>query len=108
MRKYLRQNRLKQLELERLFAVVQDAEVGLTGRSGRKGPVGQEGAPEKSGAKKYGSAGANAVMLDTTSETNTGAKKGGKTIDKRPDGNDQGFGSSRGSTNTSWKSGGTS
>ena len=31
VRKYLRQNHLRQLELERLFAVAQDAEVGLTG-----------------------------------------------------------------------------
>ena len=40
VRKYLRQNRLKQLELEKLFAVAQDAEVGLTGRVGRRGNMG--------------------------------------------------------------------
>ena len=54
VRKYLRQNRLRQLELERLFAVAQDAEVGLTGRSGRRGNVSQEGLPEKQGPRKPG------------------------------------------------------
>ena len=52
VRKYLRQNRLRQLELERLFAVAQDAEVGLIGRSGRRGHVSQEGLPEKQGLEE--------------------------------------------------------
>ena len=36
VRKYLRQNRLRQLELEKLFAVAQDAEVGLTEKGWKK------------------------------------------------------------------------
>ena len=34
VRKHLRQNKLHQLELEKLFAIAQDAEVGLAGRFG--------------------------------------------------------------------------
>lgn len=37
IRKYLRQNSLRQLGLEQLFAIAQDAEVGLAGRTGRRG-----------------------------------------------------------------------
>ena len=105
-RKYLRQNRVKQLELEKLFAVAQDAEVGLTGKGSKKGFTGQEGIAEKPNAKKFGTVGANAVMLGSTSETTAGAKKGSRQSDKRSDSYDRGFNSSRGSTNTSWKSGG--
>ena len=108
VRKYLRQNRVKQLELEKLFAVAQDAEVGLTGKSGKKGFAGQDGTAEKPGTKKFGVAGANAVMLDSESKTTIGTKKGSRQSDKRPDGHNQGFNSSRGSTNISWKSGRTS
>ena len=108
VRKYLRQNRLRQLELEKLFAVAQDAEVGLTGRGGRKGFSGQEVTTEKTGAKKFGAAGANTVMLDAANEATAGAKKGSRQPEKRSDGNDRGVYSNRGSTNSSWKSGGTS
>ena len=59
---------MRQLELEKLFAVAQDAEVGLTGRGGRKGFSGQEVITEKTGAKKFGAAGANTVMLDAANE----------------------------------------
>ena len=37
VRKHLCQNKLHQLELEKLFAIAQDAEVGLAGRFGRRG-----------------------------------------------------------------------
>ena len=47
-------------------------------------------------------------MLDSASETTAGTKKGSRQSDKRPDGHNWGFNSSRGSMNTSWKSGGTS
>ena len=107
VRKYLRQNRVKQLELEKLFAVVQDAEVGLTGKGSKKGFAGQDGIEEKPSAKKFGAAGANAVMLDSTNKATARVKKGSRQSDKRSDGHDRGFNSSRGSTNTSWKSGGT-
>ena len=67
---------MKQLELEKLFAVAQDAEVGLTGKGSKKGFTGQEGIAEKPNAKKFGTVGANAVMLGSTSKTTAGAKKG--------------------------------
>ena len=40
VRKHLRQNWVYQLELEKLFAIAQDAEVGLARRSGRRGGPG--------------------------------------------------------------------
>ena len=43
VRKHLRQNKLHQLDLEQLFAIAQDAEVGLAGRAGRKGAFTGEG-----------------------------------------------------------------
>ena len=82
VRKYLRQNRLRQLELERLFAVAQDVEVGLTGRSGRRGNVSQEGLLEKQGPRKPGGVSVNAVMLDATNESSGGTKKGCKQADR--------------------------
>ena len=85
VRKYLRQNQLRQLELERLFAVAQDAEVGLTGRSGRRGQVSQEGLPERQGSRKPGGVSVNAVMLDATNESSGGTKRGCKQTDRRSD-----------------------
>ena len=37
VRKYLRQNHVRQLLLEQLFAIAQDAEVGLAGQGSRRG-----------------------------------------------------------------------
>ena len=64
VREYLRQNRVRQLELEKLFAVAQDAEVGLTGRAGRRGHLSQDRMTEKTGHKKQGGVMANSVLLD--------------------------------------------
>ena len=107
VRKYLRQNRLRQLELERLFAVAQDAEVGLTGRSGRRGNVSQEGLPEKQGPRKPGGVSVNAVMLDATNENSGGTKKGCKQADRCSDVSEKSSANTRGSTNSSWKSSGS-
>ena len=107
VRKYLRQNRVKQLELEKLFAVAQDAEVGLTGRGGRKGNTGQEGAQDRLGANKAGVAGINSVLLDTRNADTTNAKDGNRDPEKRNNNNDRNSARSRGSTTSSWGSGGT-
>ena len=56
--------------------MAQDAEVGLTGRGGRKGFSGQEVTTEKTGAKKFGAAGANAVMLDASKRSHRKSKEG--------------------------------
>ena len=106
VRKYLRQNRLRQLELEKLFAVAQDAEVGISGRFRRRGHVGQDGSAfGKPGAKKEGSASANTVMLDVGN--GDASRKGGRSTEKRVDGAGGGHTGSKCSTTSSWGSGGT-
>ena len=105
VRKYLRQNRLKQLELEKLFAVAQDAEVGLTGRVGRRGNMGQDSIPDKVGMKKQGFAAANSVLLDSGGNETVSTKSGSQASERHRDNNDRGFASSQGSTTSSWGSG---
>ena len=104
MRKYLRQNRLRQLELEKLFAIAQDAEVGLAGRGGKCSQLSQDAIQEKPGVRKGVAAIANSVMLDGKDDESWGARKGGRSTDKRGDRVDA---SSRSSTTGSWGSGGT-
>ena len=107
VRKYLRQNRVRQLELEKLFAVAQDAEVGLTGRAGRRGHLSQEGMTEKTGHKKQGGVMANSVLLDPGNAERPEAKGGNRASDKRSEEHKRGGASSQGSTASSWGSGGT-
>ena len=105
VRKYLRQNRLRQLELEKLFAVAQDAEVGISGHFRRRGNAGQDrGAVGKLGAKKEGSALANTVMLDVGN--GDAPKRGERNTKKRADRTGGGYTSSKCSTTNSWGSGG--
>ena len=107
VRKYLRQNRLKQLELEKLFAVAQDAKVGLTGRVGRRGNMGQDGVPDKPGMKKQGFAVVNSMLLDSGGNEAASTKSGSQASKRHRDNSDRSLASSRNSTTSSWGSGNT-
>ena len=93
---------MRQLELEKLFAVAQDAEVGLTGRTGRRGHLGQEGMPEKMSNKKQGGVMVNSVLLDPGNAERPKAKRGSKAFNKRSKEYEKGGVSSQGSTTSSW------
>ena len=86
---------IRNIELEKLFAIAQDAEVGLAGQGGKRSQMNQDLIQEKPGVRKGIAAIANSIMLDKKDDESWEARQGGHSTDKRGERVDA---SSRGST----------
>ena len=105
VRKHLRQNNLHQLELEKLFAIAQDAEVGLAGRFGRRGAFGGEGSGQpRSGAqgRKEANASAHNVLWEEGGRRSGQGRSTMTSSDKASEEGDWGRSGNRVSSRNSW------